>query len=102
MVALHVSPATLQAREVSRETLQGCRLCKRHLTGFVIACPTLHALCQCAQGAPTSARAIPVAIFSTEPAVARSFLRKWTGELSDCARPATFTTPLVMSHTFHQ
>ncbi len=39
------------------------------------------------QGAPTSARAIPVAIFSTEPAIARSFLRKWTGELSDCARP---------------
>ncbi|KAK9830879.1 hypothetical protein WJX81_001263 [Elliptochloris bilobata] len=36
------------------------------------------------EGAPTSARAIPVAIFSTEPAVARSFLRKWTGELSDC------------------
>ena len=30
---------------------------------------------------PTSERAIPVAIFSTEPAVARSFLRKWCGEL---------------------
>lgn len=31
---------------------------------------------------PTSERAIPVAIFSTEPAVARSFLRKWCGHLS--------------------
>lgn len=30
---------------------------------------------------PTSERAIPVAIFSTEPVVARSFLRKWCGEL---------------------
>ena len=32
--------------------------------------------------APTSERAIPVAIFSTEPAVARSFLRRWCGHLS--------------------
>lgn len=31
---------------------------------------------------PTSERAIPVAIFSTEPSVARSFLRKWCGHLS--------------------
>lgn len=31
---------------------------------------------------PTSERAIPVAIFSTEPAVARSFLRRWCGHLS--------------------
>lgn len=30
---------------------------------------------------PTSERAIPVAIFSTEPAVARSFLRKWCGDI---------------------
>ena len=30
---------------------------------------------------PTSERAVPVAIFSTEPAVARSFLRKWCGEI---------------------
>ncbi len=45
------------------------------------------------QGAPTSARAIPVAIFSTEPAIARSFLRKWTGELSDCARPLGIQSP---------
>ncbi|KAK9824549.1 hypothetical protein WJX72_011249 [[Myrmecia] bisecta] len=29
---------------------------------------------------PTSERAIPVAIFSTEPSVARSFLRKWCGD----------------------
>ena len=28
---------------------------------------------------PTSGRAIPVAIFSTEPAVARTFLRRWCG-----------------------
>ena len=34
---------------------------------------------------PTSERAIPVAIFSTEPAVARSFLRKWCSHLSSGA-----------------
>lgn len=28
---------------------------------------------------PTSERAIPVAIFSTEPSVARSYLRQWCG-----------------------
>lgn len=31
------------------------------------------------RGAPTSERAIPVAIFSTEPSVARNYLRKWCG-----------------------
>ena len=30
------------------------------------------------EGLPTSNRAVPVAIFSTEPAIARAFLRKWT------------------------
>ena len=30
-------------------------------------------------GAPTSERAVPVAIFAAEPAVARAFLRKWLG-----------------------
>ncbi len=30
---------------------------------------------------PTSERAIPLAIFSTSPAVARSFLRKWCGDI---------------------
>ena len=44
---------------------------------------------------PTSERAIPVAIFSTEPAVARSFLRKWCGELRAGASPST----LVCCHT---
>jgi hypothetical protein len=34
---------------------------------------------------PTSERAIPVAIFSTEPSVARSFLRRWCGHLSSGA-----------------
>jgi DNA polymerase epsilon subunit 1 len=33
------------------------------------------------EGAATSERAVPVAIFSTEPAVARSFLRRWVGQL---------------------
>ena len=31
-------------------------------------------------GLPTSARAVPIIIFSAEPAVARAFLRRWTGE----------------------
>lgn len=31
---------------------------------------------------PTSDRAIPVAIFSTEPLVARTYLRKWCGDIS--------------------
>lgn len=31
-------------------------------------------------GTPTSDRAVPVAIFSTEPAIARAFLRRWTRE----------------------
>jgi DNA polymerase epsilon subunit 1 len=31
------------------------------------------------RGQPTSERAIPVAIFSTEPSVARTFLRRWCG-----------------------
>lgn len=30
---------------------------------------------------PTSERAIPLAIFSTSPAIARSYLRKWCGDL---------------------
>ena len=30
------------------------------------------------EGMPTSQRAIPLTIFSTEPAVARSFIRQWT------------------------
>lgn len=30
---------------------------------------------------PTSGRAVPLAIFSTSPAVARSFLRKWCGDV---------------------
>jgi DNA polymerase epsilon subunit 1 len=33
------------------------------------------------QAQPTSERAIPVSIFSAEPAVARSFLRKWVGDV---------------------
>lgn len=33
------------------------------------------------QNLPTSDRAVPVAIFSTENSVARSFLRKWCGDL---------------------
>ena len=41
---------------------------------------------------PTSERAIPVAIFSTEPAVARSFLRKWCGHLSSGAAAPQNTT----------
>ena len=39
---------------------------------------------------PTSERAIPVAIFATEPGVARSFLRRWCGDLSSGARPHAF------------
>ena len=39
-------------------------------------------------GAPTSERAVPVAVFATEPAVARAFLRRWCGDLDD-GRPAT-------------
>lgn len=31
---------------------------------------------------PTSDRAIPVAIFSTEPSVARTYLRKWCGDIA--------------------
>ena len=31
---------------------------------------------------PTSDRAIPVAIFSTDPSVARTYLRKWCGDIS--------------------
>jgi len=40
-------------------------------------------------GAPTSERAIPVAIFAAEPAVARAFLRKWCGggDLDDGRAP---------------
>ena len=40
------------------------------------------------EGAPTSERAVPVAIFATEPAVARAFLRRWVGQLpSGAASP---------------
>ena len=31
---------------------------------------------------PTSDRAVPVAIFSTEPSVARTYLRKWCGDIA--------------------
>lgn len=34
------------------------------------------------ENSPTSERAVPVAIFSTEPSVARTFLRKWVGDLA--------------------
>lgn len=34
---------------------------------------------------PTSERAIPISIFSAEPAVARSWLRKWCGDLGSGA-----------------
>lgn len=37
---------------------------------------------------PTSDRAIPVAIFSTEPSVARTYLRKWCGDVSGGDSPA--------------
>jgi hypothetical protein len=33
------------------------------------------------ESAPTSERAIPVSIFSAEPAVARAWLRKWCGDV---------------------
>ncbi len=33
------------------------------------------------EGTPTSERAVPVAIFSTEPPIARAFLRKWCGDV---------------------
>ena len=36
---------------------------------------------------PTSDRAIPVAIFSTEPSVARTYLRKWCGDVSGGDKP---------------
>lgn len=32
-------------------------------------------------GRPTSERAVPVAIFATEPSVARTYLRKWCGDI---------------------
>jgi hypothetical protein len=38
------------------------------------------------QGTPTSERAVPVAIFSTEPAIARAFLRKWCGDICEGAQ----------------
>lgn len=37
-------------------------------------------MCRKPLDAPTSERAIPVIIFSAEPAVARAFLRRWTGD----------------------
>lgn len=39
-----------------------------------------HFRCRKPLDAPTSERAIPVIIFSAEPAVARAFLRRWTGD----------------------
>jgi hypothetical protein len=42
-------------------------------------------VCSKPLGTPTSARAIPVIIFSAEPAVARGFLRRWTGEAASGA-----------------
>lgn len=43
---------------------------------------------------PTSERAIPLAIFSTSPAIARSYLRKWCGELGGSEiRAPQGTTP---------
>jgi hypothetical protein len=42
-------------------------------------------LCRKPLGTPTSARAIPVIIFSAEPPVARAFLRRWTGEAASGA-----------------
>ena len=46
---------------------------------------------------PTSERAIPVAIFSTEPAVARSFLRKWCGDIRAGELPLPRVCPLLPS-----
>ena len=33
-------------------------------------------------GQPTSDRAVPVAIFAAEPAVARTYLRRWCGDIA--------------------
>jgi hypothetical protein len=41
--------------------------------------------CSKPKDAPTSDRAIPVIIFSAAPAVARAFLRRWTGEAASGA-----------------
>ena len=43
-------------------------------------------LCRKPLGTPTSARAVPIIIFSAEPAVARAFLRRWTGEAASGAQ----------------
>ena len=51
-----------------------------HSTHQATARLTVQSLCRKPQGTPTSARAVPVIIFSAEPAVARGFLRRWTGE----------------------
>ena len=37
------------------------------------------------EGHPTSDRAIPISIFSAEPAVARAYLRKWCGDVASGA-----------------
>lgn len=38
------------------------------------------------EAAPTSERAVPVSIFSAEPAVARAWLRKWCGDVGNGER----------------
>ncbi len=50
---------------------------------------------------PTSERAIPVAIFSTEPSVARSFLRRWCGHLSSGAASQSPTVVQVRNSSLH-
>lgn len=50
--------------------------------------PKLICVLQLRQGTPTSERAVPVAIFSTEPAIARAFLRKWCGDMCEGAHPS--------------
>jgi hypothetical protein len=47
------------------------------------------------EGSPTSERAVPVAIFATEPAIARAFLRKWCGDICGGAT-SSFTQPLSL------
>ena len=47
---------------------------------------------------PTSERAIPVAIFSTKPQVAWSFLRKWCGDFS-CGEELAFARIIANAKT---
>ncbi|GAX75625.1 hypothetical protein CEUSTIGMA_g3069.t1 [Chlamydomonas eustigma] len=86
----HISEATTMSKSLEEyEGRKSCAItCAKRLGEFLgderirdkgLNCK--YVIAKRPENQPTSERAIPVSIFSSEPAVARAYLRKWCGEV---------------------